>query len=164
MIKCISLTALVRSMTGQLFMQREKVPIVVGGTGFYLRWYVHGRPQTPASTGDSMQRVQQRLTEVCLLSSICAPAWGEGHNKGNVTGTKHHSTQSTRALEHHASAGASARTVNAAADEHAKAADAAQAWEVEAAATQQSSLAPGLQWEVGRQLVASLGDLDSAER
>ncbi len=45
-------------------MQRGKVPIVVGGTGFYLRWYVHGRPQTPASTGESMQRVQQRLTEV----------------------------------------------------------------------------------------------------
>ena len=42
--------------------------------------------------------------------------------------------------------------------------DAAQAWEKEAAATQQSSLAPEQQREVGRQLVGSLGDASSAER
>jgi len=48
-------------------MQRGKVPILVGGTGFYLRWYVHGRPQTPASTEASIKRVKQRLMQVCLL-------------------------------------------------------------------------------------------------
>ena len=40
------------------------MPIVVGGTGFYLRWYVHGRPQTPASSPESAQRVQELLTQV----------------------------------------------------------------------------------------------------
>lgn len=48
----------------EMFLQRRKVPIVVGGTGFYLRWYVHGRPQTPASTQDSVARVQRLLKEV----------------------------------------------------------------------------------------------------
>ncbi|CAK0779903.1 hypothetical protein CVIRNUC_004884 [Coccomyxa viridis] len=44
-------------------LQRGKVPIVVGGTGFYLRWFVHGRPQTPASSPESAQRVQELLTQ-----------------------------------------------------------------------------------------------------
>ncbi|CAL5221867.1 g4129 [Coccomyxa viridis] len=92
--------SLARAATADI-LQRGKVPIVVGGTGFYLRWYVHGRPQTPASTAESMQRVQQRLAE---------------------------------------------------------------AWDKEAAAAQQSSLPPEQQWEVSRQLVASLGDPSSAER
>ena len=47
---------------------------------------------------------------------------------------------------------------------HVKAWAAAQAWDEEAAATQQSSLTPEQQWEVGRQLVASLGDPHTAER
>ena len=67
-------------MTAVIFcvpMQRGKVPIVVGGTGFYLRWYVHGRPQTPASTAESMQRVQQRLAEVCLYRTLSALAQGD---------------------------------------------------------------------------------------
>ena len=55
----------------QTFLQRGKVPIVVGGTGFYLRWYVHGRPQTPASTQDSVARVQQLLKEARQLP-MCA--------------------------------------------------------------------------------------------
>jgi tRNA A37 N6-isopentenylltransferase MiaA len=47
----------------KIVLQRGKVPIVVGGTGFYLRWYVHGRPQTPASTQVSVARVQRLLKE-----------------------------------------------------------------------------------------------------
>ena len=45
--------------------QRGKVPIVVGGTGFYLRWFVHGKPQTPTSTPESAQRVFDMLAKVC---------------------------------------------------------------------------------------------------
>ena len=45
--------------------QRGKVPIVVGGTGFYLRWFVHGKPQTPTSTPESAQRVADMLAKVC---------------------------------------------------------------------------------------------------
>ena len=34
-------------------LARGAVPIVVGGTGLYLRWLVHGRPATPASDADT---------------------------------------------------------------------------------------------------------------
>ena len=45
------------------------MPIVVGGTGFYLRWFVHGKPQTPTSTPESAQRVAGMLAKVCGLPS-----------------------------------------------------------------------------------------------
>ena len=45
-------------------MQRGKVPIVVGGTGFYLRWCIHGKPQTPATTPEAAQQVQTLLAKV----------------------------------------------------------------------------------------------------
>ena len=41
---------------------------------------------------------------------------------------------------------------------------AVQAWDKEAAAMELDALTPEQQWEVGRQLVASLGDPASAER
>ena len=34
-------------------LARDRVPIVVGGTGLYLRWLVHGRPATLASDADT---------------------------------------------------------------------------------------------------------------
>ena len=45
-------------------MQRGKVPIVVGGTGFYLRWCLHGKPQTPSSTAQGVKRAQKFIEEV----------------------------------------------------------------------------------------------------
>lgn len=48
-------------------MQRGRIPIVVGGTGFYLRWYVHGPPSTPRSAPDAQDRAQALLNQ----------AWGE---------------------------------------------------------------------------------------
>ncbi len=49
--------------------QRGRVPIVVGGTGFYLRWYVHGKPSTPRSTKESAALAEQALERVNNLSS-----------------------------------------------------------------------------------------------
>ena len=43
------------------------MPIVVGGTGFYLRWFVHGKPQTPSSTPESAQRVADMLAKVSAV-------------------------------------------------------------------------------------------------
>ncbi len=40
------------------------MPIVVGGTGFYLRWFVHGKPQTPISSPETTQQVQGMLAKV----------------------------------------------------------------------------------------------------
>ncbi|KAK9826713.1 hypothetical protein WJX81_000524 [Elliptochloris bilobata] len=42
-------------------LQRGRTPIVVGGTGFYLRWYVHGKPSTPRSTQESAKLAEQTL-------------------------------------------------------------------------------------------------------
>lgn len=49
-----------------LHSQRGKVPIVVGGTGLYLRWLVQGRPQTPKSDADMAGKAQQALDKVCF--------------------------------------------------------------------------------------------------
>ena len=42
-------------------IRRGKTPIVVGGTGFYLRWLVSGRPNTPMSTKESEARMRAAL-------------------------------------------------------------------------------------------------------
>lgn len=51
------------SMLNMRLPQRGKVPIVAGGTGFYLRWYVHGRPSTPAASPQAAQQVQDMLQQ-----------------------------------------------------------------------------------------------------
>ncbi len=42
-------------------MQRGKTPVVVGGTGFYLRWYIYGKPNTPVSNGQLAAAAQAKL-------------------------------------------------------------------------------------------------------
>ncbi|KAL4419077.1 hypothetical protein ABPG77_002218 [Micractinium sp. CCAP 211/92] len=44
-------------------LQRGKVPIVVGGTGFYLRWFIHGKPNTPVATAASEAAAAARLEQ-----------------------------------------------------------------------------------------------------
>lgn len=48
----------------QDIVQRGKFPIVVGGTGLYLRWLVQGRPQTPKSDAEMAGKAQQALDKV----------------------------------------------------------------------------------------------------
>ena len=38
---------------------RDRVPILVGGTGFYLDWLVKGRPSAPATDAEVMQQVDR---------------------------------------------------------------------------------------------------------
>lgn len=40
---------------------RGKLPIVVGGTGFYVQWLVYGRPAAPAPTPEAAQRAQDEV-------------------------------------------------------------------------------------------------------
>lgn len=49
---------------GLVPVQRGKVPIVVGGTGFYLRWFIHGKPNTPVATAASEAVAAARLEQV----------------------------------------------------------------------------------------------------
>jgi tRNA dimethylallyltransferase len=44
-------------------LQRGKTPIVVGGTGFYLKWLVSGRPSTPVATKESEEKAMACLDE-----------------------------------------------------------------------------------------------------
>jgi tRNA dimethylallyltransferase len=42
-------------------LRREKVPIVVGGTGFYLRAFLYGPPLGPASVPEVRRHLQERM-------------------------------------------------------------------------------------------------------
>ena len=53
-----------------ILVQRGRVPIVVGGTGLYLRWLVHGRPQTPKSEPMMAARAQEALHQVHCITSL----------------------------------------------------------------------------------------------
>eukprot|EP00884_Botryococcus_braunii_P023627 jgi/Botrbrau1/9949/Bobra.0012s0044.1 len=60
---------LARDATAQI-IQRGRVPIVVGGTGFYLRWYVHGPPTTPRSAPAAHDRAQALLNQAWQEAEI----------------------------------------------------------------------------------------------
>ncbi|KAL3684672.1 hypothetical protein R1sor_002694 [Riccia sorocarpa] len=53
---------------------RGRVPIVVGGTGLYLRWFLNGKPDTPKATAEQAAAVE---AEVAALQSG-GGGWDEG--------------------------------------------------------------------------------------
>ena len=44
-------------------LKRGKTPMVVGGTGFYLKWLVCGKPSTPIATKESEENVRLALEQ-----------------------------------------------------------------------------------------------------
>lgn len=42
-------------------LSRGKTPIVVGGTGFYLRWFICGKPSTPPASKESEEAANKTL-------------------------------------------------------------------------------------------------------
>lgn len=67
--QCFPPCRLVRSAVLSLFenssvLQRGCTPVVVGGTGFYLKWYVHGKADTPATDPEASQRAKDTLDNV----------------------------------------------------------------------------------------------------
>ena len=44
-------------------LSRGNVPILVGGTGFYLEWVMHGRPASPPTDLEAMSRVEQDISQ-----------------------------------------------------------------------------------------------------
>ncbi|CAN6311065.1 unnamed protein product, partial [Urochloa humidicola] len=42
-------------------LDRGRVPVVVGGTGLYLRWYMYGKPDVPQSSMDTTSAVYSEL-------------------------------------------------------------------------------------------------------
>lgn len=70
---CIHAIAFHHAILKLVLVQRGRVPIVVGGTGLYLRWLVHGRPHTPKSEPLMAARAQDALDQVLtvLTNGIC---------------------------------------------------------------------------------------------
>ncbi|CAI0440994.1 unnamed protein product [Linum tenue] len=48
----------------QDILNRGRVPIVVGGTGLYLRWYVYGKPDVPQASIEVASQVYSELAEL----------------------------------------------------------------------------------------------------
>lgn len=46
---------------GEIVSERHKVPILVGGTGFYLEWILRGRPSAPQTDPTVMRRVEEEI-------------------------------------------------------------------------------------------------------
>ena len=44
-------------------ISRGKTPIVVGGTGFYLKWLISGKPSTPVSNKESEEKAKKALED-----------------------------------------------------------------------------------------------------
>lgn len=66
-------------------LSRGRTPIVVGGTGFYLRWYLLGKPSTPSSSKESEAAATAKLEEAWAAAAAAAgrpltdaERWAEG--------------------------------------------------------------------------------------
>ncbi|KAI7839677.1 hypothetical protein COHA_006486 [Chlorella ohadii] len=53
-------------------LRRGRTPIVVGGTGFYLRWFIHGKPATPGATPASEAAARERLEQAYAAAAAAA--------------------------------------------------------------------------------------------
>eukprot|EP00959_Pyramimonas_sp_CCMP1952_P342201 7169341-Pyramimonas_sp.AAC.1 len=71
--------ALIRTV-GQ--WQRGKAPVVVGGTGLYLRWFVHGKPGTPKKAPDTRERAAAAV-------AAAVASGGEAPGGGRAAGIRH---------------------------------------------------------------------------
>ncbi|KAL1821523.1 hypothetical protein DCAR_0417943 [Daucus carota subsp. sativus] len=45
-------------------LESGRVPIVTGGTGLYLRWYVYGKPDVPKSSPETVAEVQAEISDL----------------------------------------------------------------------------------------------------
>jgi tRNA A37 N6-isopentenylltransferase MiaA len=62
-------------------LQRGKVPIVAGGTGFYLRWFIHGRPSTPASNPEAAAQALELIGQVWVQAAAQVAAAQQEHQQ-----------------------------------------------------------------------------------
>jgi len=119
---------------------------VVGGTGFYLRWFVHGAPTAPASTPEAAAQVERMLAE----------AWQQAAAEAQAAPS---SSDAAAGAEHCDSAPSGSPTGEAAP------AAAGQTSQFEAmAARAAAGLSEQERWDVACRVVARLGDAESAER
>lgn len=137
-------------------MQRGKTPIVVGGTGLYLRWFIHGKPNTPAATAASEAAAAARLDQARARGRRGRRPWTAARPLScHAAAARGRPTQSCAARAARAWVATSMQGPSAAP---------AQAYAEAASAQGGGELSPEARWAAGVALVAALGDAASAER
>ena len=137
--------------------------MVVGGTGFYLRWFIWGKPDTPPSTPATEAAASTRLEQVGGRAGGRAGAGrGAGLPRGVAGGSRRARRDAGAALPGRRAlrcrlqaAPHPARTLTRPPPVQAYA---------EAAAAAGRELSPAERWAAGCALVAALGDAASAAR
>ena len=51
-------------------LERQRIPILVGGTGFYLDWILRGRPSAPPTDPDVLKSIESELDETNWTGSF----------------------------------------------------------------------------------------------
>ena len=57
------------------------MPIVAGGTGFYLRWFIHGRPSTPASNPEAAAQALELIGQAWVQAAAQVTAAQQEHQQ-----------------------------------------------------------------------------------
>jgi tRNA dimethylallyltransferase len=57
-----------------IHLQRGKTPIVVGGTGFYLRWFIYGKAATPPSNPEAAAKARALVEQAWDAAAAAAAA------------------------------------------------------------------------------------------
>jgi tRNA dimethylallyltransferase len=132
---------------------------VAGGTGFYLRWFVHGKPSTPASSPEAAAKALeligqawvQAAADVAAAQKDCQPQPQQQQEATPPTSPTHHEQQ------HQPPAAAAAAAAEQAAI--------AKLPPVSPAAAQAAAQLPDAQrWDVAVDIVEQLGDPETATR
>jgi tRNA dimethylallyltransferase len=146
-------------LPGRSHHQRGKVPIVVGGTGFYLRWFILGRPTTPPSSPEAAAKALQLIGQAWVRAAA------------EVTASQQQQQQQA-ACEAQQPAAGGTKQADAAQQQHRAggSTDTAELLQrlphVADAATRAAAavLSEEQRWDAAVGVVADLGDPQSAER
>lgn len=62
---------------GLVALQRGKTPVLVGGTGFYLRWFIYGKPDTPVSNEELATAARAKLDQARATQKSWQEEWAQ---------------------------------------------------------------------------------------
>jgi tRNA dimethylallyltransferase len=136
------------------------VPIVAGGTGFYLRWFVHGKPSTPASSPEAAAKALQLIGQAWVQAAADVAS-----SQKDCQHQQHHQQQEEATSPISPTYHVQQRPAAAAAAAAAEQAALAKLPPVSPAAAQAAAQLPDAQrWDVAVDVVEQLGDPATAAR
>lgn len=62
---------------GPVALQRGRTPVLVGGTGFYLRWFIYGKPDTPVSNEELAAAARAKLDQARAALKRLQEQWAQ---------------------------------------------------------------------------------------